>query len=189
VAPISGTVTHLAVTKGQAVDRTQALLEIENLNSVWVTASVPEADSGKVKTGAKVRVTVASEPGQDFVGIVQLIGSRVDPKSRSVVVQCLIPGAGGRLRPNTFATVYLSVGTRRRELVIPASAVIAEGGKSFVFLKEGDEFTKTEVGLGERDADQVAVETGVKAGDIVASKGAFVLASEEKKGELKGHDH
>jgi len=189
VAPISGTVTHLAVTKGQAVDRTQALLEIENLNTVWVTASVPEADSGKVKTGAKVRVTVASELGQDFVGIVQLIGSRVDPKSRSVVVQCLIPGAGGRLRPNTFATVYLSVGTRRRELVIPASSVIAEGGKSFVFLKEGDQFTKTEVGLGERDADQVSVQTGVKAGDIVASKGAFVLASEEKKGELKGHDH
>ena len=189
VAPISGTITHVAVTKGQAVDRTQALLEIENLNAVWVTASVPEANSGKVKTGAKARVTVASEPGREYVGIVQLIGSRVDPKSRSIVVQCLIPGAGGRLRPNTFATVHLAVGTRRRELVIPTSAVISKGGKFFVFRKVGDEFTRTEVGLGEREAHQVAVESGLTAGDLVASKGAFVLASEEKKGELKGHEH
>ncbi|MBS1705140.1 MAG: efflux RND transporter periplasmic adaptor subunit, partial [Armatimonadetes bacterium] len=49
VAPIAGTVTHLDVTKGQAVDRTQVLMEVENLRSVWVSANVPEQDSAKVR--------------------------------------------------------------------------------------------------------------------------------------------
>ncbi len=52
VAPISGVITHLDVTRGQAVDRTQVLLEVENLRSVWVTANVPESEIEKVRKGA-----------------------------------------------------------------------------------------------------------------------------------------
>ncbi|HMS55286.1 MAG TPA: efflux RND transporter periplasmic adaptor subunit [Fimbriimonadaceae bacterium] len=189
VAPISGTITHVDVTRGQAVDRTQVLLEVENLQSVWVTANVPEQDSAKVQKGSMVQVTVASLPGQVFEGVVQVVGSRVDPKTRSIPTQCLIAGAAGRLKPDMFATIRLGVGSTVRAVVVPKSAILTEDKKSFVFVKDGDAFDKHEVELGQEDGDMVAILSGIKAGEVVASKGAFVLSSEQKKSELKGHDH
>jgi RND family efflux transporter MFP subunit len=189
VAPISGTVTHLDVTRGQAVDRTQTILEIEDLESVWVTASIPERSAALVRKGAPVSVTLASHPGEVFSGVVQVVGSRIDPKTRSIPAQCLISKAAGRLKPDMFATVSLTVGSISRGLVIPKSAVITEGEKSFAFVKEGDKFEKRELAIGRGLPDFVNVASGLKEGELVASKGAFVLSSEQKKDELKGHDH
>ncbi len=189
VAPIAGTVTHLDVTKGQAVDRTQVLMDVENLQSVWVSANVPEQDSAKVRKGARVRITVASLPGQEFEGEVHVVGTRVDPKTRSIPAQCLVVGSAGMLKPDMFATVHLGLGTAHEELVIPLSAVVTEAKKTYVFVKHDGAFEKHEIVIGERDGGRVAVESGLEEGEVIASKGAFVLSSEQKKDELKGHEH
>lgn len=189
VAPISGTVTQLDVTKGQAVDRTQVLLEVENLRSVWVTANVPESEIERVRKGANVTLTVASVPEREFEGIVQVVGTRVDPKTRSIPVQCLVTSASGVLKPDMFAKVFIGVGQPTTKLVIPKSALVMEGGKSFVFAKHGEAFEKHEVVLGEQDGSRVVVLSGIEEGETIASKGAFILASEQKKSELKGHEH
>lgn len=189
VAPISGVVTRLDITKGQAVDRTQAILEVENLRSVWVTANVPESDIEKVRKGATARLTVASLPNREFKGIIQVVGTRVDPKTRSIPVQCLVTETNGLLKPEMFAKVFIGVGQASQRLVIPTSALVIEGVKSFVFVKHGDAFEKHEVTLGEQSGGRVVVLSGIEAGETIASKGAFILASEQKKSELKGHEH
>jgi len=188
VAPITGTITHLNVNRGQAVDRTQVLLEVENLQAIWVTANVPEKDSAKVRKGAEVIVVTAAFPGREFRGIVQVVGSQVDPKTRSIATQCLVSEAAGMLKPDMFATVHLGIGKSVRRLVVPKSAIVTEDRKSFVFVKEEDKFEKREVTLGTQSGDVVAIESGLSVGDKVASKGAFVLSSEQKKDELKGHE-
>jgi len=189
VAPISGVVTLLDVTRGQAVDRTQVLMEIENLRSVWVTANVPERDAEQVRKGANVTVQLSALAGQDFEGIVQVVGNRVDPKTRSIPVQCLVTETRGQLKPDMFGKVFIGIGMARPRLVIPKSALVVEGGKSYVFAKHGEAFEKHEVTLGDQNAEQVVVLSGVDEGEIIASKGAFILASEQKRGELKGHEH
>lgn len=189
VAPISGTVTHLEITNGQAVDRTQVLLEVENLQSVWVTANVPEQDSARIRKGSSVKVTVASLPGKSFEGIVQIVGSKVDPKTRSIPTQCLVSNAAGRLKPDMFATLRLGIGSSVRLQVVPMTAIVTEGRKSFVFVKSGDTFEKREVTLGSEAGDVIGIQSGVKAGEIVASEGAYVLSSQLQKAELKGEGH
>jgi len=188
VAPISGTITQLAVTRGQAVDRTQVLLEVENLQAVWVTANVPEQDAGKVRKGALAWVTAASLPGREFRGVVQVVGSRIDPKTRSIPLQCLIAGANGMLKPDMFTNVRLGIGSSVSALVVPKSAIVLEDKKSFLFVKAGEHFEKREVTLSVEDGDSVGIASGLKEGESVVVKGAFVLASEQKKDELKGHE-
>ncbi|MBX7131037.1 MAG: efflux RND transporter periplasmic adaptor subunit [Fimbriimonadaceae bacterium] len=188
-APIAGTLTHLDVTKGQAVDRTQVLMEVENLSSVWVTANVPEQDAVKVRTGASVRVTVAALQGREFGGVVQVVGNRVDPKTRAIPVQCLVTGVSGELKPDMFATVHLNYGAGEQAIAVPRTSIVTEEGKSFVFVKHDDGYMKTAVELGTRSDGHIEVVSGLKVGDIVVVKGGFVLASEQKKDELKGHEH
>lgn len=187
VAPISGVITHLDVTQGQAVDRTQTLLEVENLDAVWVTANVPEQDANKVFMGATVSVILSQ--GKTYSGVVQAIGGRVDSKTRSIPVQCLITGTAGALKPEMFAKVRIGTGASSRQIAVPKSAILTEGSESFVFVKEGEAFEKRAVALGAQDGEFVAVISGLKEGDQIAVKGVFVLSSELKKGELKGHEH
>lgn len=188
VAPISGVVTSLDVTKGQAVERTQVLMEVENLESVWVTAKVPEQDAGKLRKGASVRITAAAVPDREFHGVVQVVGDRVDSKTRAIPVQCLVVG-GGLLKPEMFATVHVAYGAEDHALAVPNSAIVREEDKIYVFLKHDDGYARTEVELGSRSDGHTEVVSGVKAGDRVVVKGGFVLNSQLKKGELKGHDH
>lgn len=188
VAPISGTITHLDITRGQAVERTQVLLEVENLNSVWVTANVPEKDAAKVRTNAPVTITVAALPGREFRGFIQVVGGHIDSKTRSIPVQCLIASTGGVLVPDMFATVHLGVGSSSRALVVPKTAIVTEDRKSFVFVKVDSKFEKREVELGSSTVGSTAILSGLKESEQVAVKGAFVLQSESKKDELKGEE-
>ena len=188
-APISGTVTRLDITTGQAVDRTQVLMEIEDLSRVWVTASVPERELSKVRLGAKVRISPEATPNRDFEGVVEIVGGRVDPKTRTIPVQCSVANANGLLKPAMFAKVHLAYGKDGQALAVSSSAVLTEGGTSFVFVQHDDGYLKTEVQLGQRAAGYTSVIAGLKSGDRVVSQGAFVLSTELKKDELKGHEH
>lgn len=187
-APISGTVTHMDLTKGQAVDRAQVLMEVENLHTVWVTANLPERDAGLVRKGANVEVEAAAYPGRKFYGVVQVIGDRIDPKTRAIPVRCLVESMGV-LKPEMFATVHLTTGNQVKTLAVPEGAILMEDTKAFVFVVSGDDFEKREVRVGARSEGYVRIESGLATTDVVVIKGVFVLNSELQKAELKGHEH
>lgn len=189
VAPIAGTVSHLDVTQGQAVDRTQALCEIENLNSVWVTANVPERETAKIKKGMDVAIKVAAFPDFDFEGVVQVVGSNIDAKTRSIPVKCLVVNLGKRLKPEMFANVQISYGASEEVLSVPSAAVVEDGDESVVFVREGDGFVRHVVTVGRKSGGRVEIQSGLESGQIVASEGGFILKSQLAKDELKGHDH
>jgi RND family efflux transporter MFP subunit len=188
VAPISGTITRLEVTRGQAVDRTQVLMEVEDLDAVWVTAHLPEADASKVVKGGLAKITVSAIQNREFDGVVQGIGGRIDPKTRSLSVQCLVVESNGVLRPDMFATVHLGIGPKNKAVAIPRTALVSEDRKSYVFVKVNGKFEKREIEIGRREVNLVEVRSGLKEGEEIAVKGEFVLKSESKKDELKGED-
>ncbi len=212
VAPIGGVVTHREVTVGQAVERTTEICEIENLRSVWVTASVPEKDIAVVRMGARAQVTVKAHPGRVFVGVVQVVGSRLDPKSRTMPVQVVLDNASGALRADMFATVSLGFGSSAPALAVPRSAVVEEGDLRLVYVLESSSphpsegatpsaganhseeegslvFEERVVTTGRVQGDLMEIVDGLEPGARVVVKGAFVLKSEKVKGELKGHGH
>lgn len=189
VAPISGVVTQVEATKGQAVDRTQTLIVIENLESVWATAQVSEREASLVRLGMTANITSQSHPGRSFAGNVQVIGSRIDPKTRSLPVQCLITNAEGRLKPGMFIQSFIQLDRGLRVLSVPSSAVVLEDQEAFVFVLEGGKFTRHPVILGREFEGRHEILKGLEEGDEVAIKGAFILNSQAKKEELKGHEH
>lgn len=188
LAPIPGTITHVDVTQGQAVERTQVLLEVENLSSVWVTASIPERDAQKVQPEAQVWVTVPSLPGREFRGAVQIVGARVDSKTRSIPAHCLIVSPERLLKPDMFASVRIGLGKHLTGITVPRTALVEVDRSQVVFRKRGSAFERVEVTVGERIGDRVVVTTGLSKGDEIASQGSFVLKSELMKDELKGHE-
>lgn len=189
-APIGGIVVDLEATLGQAVERTTELCEIENLSSVLVVAQVSDKQVGLAKVGSSAQVSVSGYPNRSFSGVIQVVGSRLDPKTRSLPVHVLIDNAGGLLRNGMAAMVRLGVGSLSAALVVPRSAIVEDGDVRKLYIAEdGGKFEERTVTLGSVQGDVVAVMEGVSVGDRIVTKGAFVLKSEKVKSELKGHDH
>lgn len=186
-APMAGTISHIDATLGQAVERSTELLKIENLKSVWVTASVPQSELSRISVGTGCRVSVN---GATLRGSVQVVGNQVDPETRTVPIQCLIANAEGLLKPGMFTQVSFDSLNGSGEILISRDAVQEVEGEQVVFVpgEHEGEFEMVDVELGARKGDLVEIIAGLGDGDRYVAKGAFTLKAQAMKEEL-GHGH
>src|SRR5262249_48804366 len=78
-APIAGSVIDLQVARGAFLnDPTAAIMTIANLDTVWVTANVPEKDTALVTKGQDVDVVFSAYPNEVFTGKVLFISDVLD---------------------------------------------------------------------------------------------------------------
>ena len=75
VAPIDGVVLSKAAEVGQVVAAGTAILTLGDLEHPWLRAYINETDLGRVKLGARVRVTTDSFPGKVYWGRVSFVAS------------------------------------------------------------------------------------------------------------------
>jgi len=85
-------------------------------------------------------------------------------------VKVLIENAEHLLKPGMFAEASLSA-IDRSELMIPKSAVINEGGHSYVWVVENGTVSKREVVKGTSSAVKTGIKAGLKEGQEVATSG------------------
>ena len=182
-SPISGIVVERNGTIGATVGTDANLFKIINLSSVWIDANVFEKDLERVRLGQAVKIKVPSFPESTFYGRVILITSVVDPDTRTVKVRTEVPNRDGRLKPDMFANVEIITASHQTAISIPLAAVLDDGGKSVVFVADGNEYKKKEVTLGLKSDDRVEITDGLKEGDNVVVKGNYLLMEQSKAGE------
>jgi cobalt-zinc-cadmium efflux system membrane fusion protein len=97
-----------------------------------------------------------------------------------------VENAGRLLKPGMFATVLIeAAGGTERLIAVPEEAVFLDGSKNYVFIQTApEEFEMREVAVGRTLGKRLEVIQGLSKGEPVAVKGAFILKSELKKGEL-----
>jgi cobalt-zinc-cadmium efflux system membrane fusion protein len=182
-APISGVVVERNATIGATVGSDANLFKIIDLSSVWIDANVFERDLQQVRLGQEVKVTVPAFPGATFSGRVILVSSIVDRETRTVKVRTEVSNGDGRLKPDMFANVEIVTNVHRTAISLPLSAVLDEGGKSVVFVGDGDTYKKREVTLGLKSSDRVEITEGLSQGDKVVVKGNYLLLEQSKAGQ------
>jgi cobalt-zinc-cadmium efflux system membrane fusion protein len=182
-SPISGTVVERNGTIGATVGSDANLFKIIDLSRVWVDANVFEKDLERVRIGQLVNVKVPAFPEATFAGRVILISSTVDPDTRTVQVRTEVANPDGRLKPDMFANVEIMTAGSRQAISVPLSAVLDDGGKSVVFVTDGNNYTKKEVELGLKSDNRVEIVQGLKPGDHVVTKGNYLLMEQSKGGE------
>jgi len=183
-APFSGILGIRKVNLGQYLSAGSAVVSLQSLNPIYVNIGVPQQEAGQVHVGRKLRITTEDVAGQVFTGSVTALDSVVDEATRNVQVQATLSNPDGKLRPGMFVQVQLALGAARPVISLPASAIsyAPYGDSVFVVTDLKDpsghtyrgvrqQFVKVEGSRG----DQVAVISGLKAGDEVVSSGVFKL--------------
>jgi cobalt-zinc-cadmium efflux system membrane fusion protein len=175
-SPMDGSVIDLAVAAGEYWnDPTVSLMTIADLNTIWVTASVPEKDTSLVSKGQAVDVTFPAYPGEVFKGQVLFVSDVLDPDTRRTKVRIAFQNPGTRLRPGMFANVSFYAPVQSSP-VVPASALVLKDDENQVFVETAPwKFEARNVDISFQQGDQVVLANGVKPGERVVVRGGVLL--------------
>jgi cobalt-zinc-cadmium efflux system membrane fusion protein len=86
-----------------------------------------------------------------------------------------------------FASVLIEAtsGGTERIIAVPEEAVVVDGTNTYVFIQTAQEkFKRRDIEAGRTLGNRLEVTSGLKEGETVVAKGAFILKSELKKGEI-----
>jgi cobalt-zinc-cadmium efflux system membrane fusion protein len=186
---VSGAVVERIATPGEMVGPDKVLFTVADLSALWAVIDIYENSLALIHQGTSVRVSVSAIPEAAFKGTIAHVGDVVDEKSRTVKARVIVENAGGKLKPGMFATVSIDAKGPSREQVIavPEDALLLDGTTRYVFVATGPgAFARRDVAVGRNLGNRIEVTDGLKKGDLLVVKGAFVLKSELKKESLTG---
>lgn len=200
-APKAGTIVERNITIGQIVNENQRLFHGYDLNKVWASADVYERDRTKISQNQKVTVFLDGVPDKVFTGNITHIGSVLNQETRTLPVKALLDNRENILNPGAFAGLSISTGKKKNSIVIPRTALVeidkegTEGKhKHIVYLKKGGSFIPRKIEVEAHDTDTVEVISGLIAGEIIVTKGAYQLqfgegGHDEDEHSEAGHRH
>jgi membrane fusion protein (multidrug efflux system) len=177
VAPFDGIAGIRNVSVGDYLKDGADIVNIEDLEAMYVDFRLPERFQTKVRPGQMALVDVDALPGRRFRALVQAIDPLLDANGRSVGVRGCIDNRQLHLRPGMFARVTPVFGVRDDARMIPEEAIVPQGGRQYVYkLVDGpDQDTRiaqrVEVKVGMRQPGKVEVTEGLVPGDTVVTAG------------------
>jgi membrane fusion protein (multidrug efflux system) len=183
-APFAGRLGIRQVDLGQYLAPGTQIVTLQQLNPLFIDFYLPQQALAQITVGQPVGIGIDAYPDKSFSGTISAINSAVDTTTRTVQVRATLSNDDLLLRPGMFGTVSLNVGQATSRLTLPLTAIAYNSYGDTVFLvshakdaKGKDELIANQafVQLGETRGDQVAVLSGVKAGDQVVTFGQLKL--------------
>jgi membrane fusion protein, multidrug efflux system len=183
-APFSGTLGIRQVNLGQYLDAGSPVVPLQTLDPIYVDFSVPQQEVGRLHLGDRLELAAEGLASDGFAGRVTAIDSVADVATRNVQVQATFDNPHAELRSGMFVTVHVRVGSGRTMVSLPASSIKYAPYGDSVFVvgdlegKNGQTYrggSEKIVKLGPSRGDQVAVLSGLEAGQEVVTSGVFKL--------------
>jgi len=123
-------------------------------------------------------------------GRIERIGNVVDPESRRIAVILEVSNEDGALRIGQSLFARLGKGKAEALVSVPVSAIVDDGGRPVVFVqRDGESFERRPVRTGAAAGNYVQVVEGLKAGDRVVSRGAYLVRLAALSTQIPAHGH
>lgn len=184
-APFSGRLGIRQVNLGQYLAPGTAIVTLQKLDPMYVDFNVPQNQVSLIRIGMKVRAQADSAPGQVFTGTITALEPQIDTATRNLKVRATLPNPKGLLLPGMFVAVHIAEGKPRSYITLPSAALTYNpyGTTAFVVTQEGElpngqprlVAQQRFVTPGLTRGDQVAILSGIRAGETVVTAGQLKL--------------
>ena len=184
-APFAGSLGIRQVDEGQYLAAGTTVVTLQALDPIFIDFYIPQQTLSHVKVGQPVTASVDAYPGKTFKGNITSLNSKVDSASRNVQARGSFANADRKLVPGMYATVEVANGDAVDRITLPQSAITYNpyGDTVYVVQKNGTDdkgnpkltVQQRFVKLGDTRGDQVAVLSGVAAGDEIVTAGQVKL--------------
>lgn len=187
-APMSGVVMARSASVGAVAGEGMALYEIADLSQLWVDLHIFGADAGHITAGIPVTVERISD-GVSTDTTLERILPGTATASQSTVARATIANDDGLWRPGAAVRARVTVDRADVPLVVPLTALQTdEANRDVVYVRDGDTYSERAVKLGRRDARQVEVTEGLRAGEQVVVAQSFLVKADIGKAAAS-HEH
>lgn len=189
-APISGLIVETHAAPGANVKAGETVFKIVDLDTVYVSAVVPEAELPRIRslTGAELEAPGAGQPRR--LSRLISIGRVVDPGSRTFPVIYALDNRDRRVSINQAVQVRLLTTATAVAPAVPESAIVDDGGRPVVFIQAaGETFLRRPVQLGIREGGYVQVLEGASRGERVVTRGAHLIRLSAMSNQVPAHGH
>jgi RND family efflux transporter MFP subunit len=173
-APFDGVIGLSDISVGDLVGSSTAIATVADMRSVTVAFEVPERVVGDIAVGQEATATAAALPGAVFTGRISAIDNRIDPATRTLRVEAILPNEADSLKPGMAVAIGLSLGGTARPSV-PSLAIQWDRDGSYVWRLDGDTVRRVPVQIVSRRSGVVTVAGALQAGDEVVVEGVLRL--------------
>ncbi|ODT57223.1 hypothetical protein ABS71_20375 [bacterium SCN 62-11] len=168
-APMSGTISKIQVASGQAVSAGQPVLELSNLQHLWLRVRIPQAEAAEIQREETARV-----------GSTEAVPVRGAPTGDQLTSSLDLYYAveNGRLNPDQRVEVSLPLKGSQQQLLVPTASILYDiHGGSWVYLrKKPQQFERARVQVEfSTEGGQSVLTQGPKVGSTVVVHGAAEL--------------
>jgi len=178
LSKVSGTVSEIAVHEGDYVTEGMSILKTQALSDLWIEAQLYASETSNYKENDRVSVAFPDLGGQIISGKIEFINPELSDGSKIDLIRVSIPNPQGLIRPGMLAYISIASG-KDHSLAVPVSAILTDGKGSLVWVKNTDgSFSARMIKPGDGNQNYAPVLSGLKAGDIVVTSGAYLLNSE-----------
>lgn len=174
-APRSGLALSRNAIPGSIVLGNQILTTIAELSQLWFQAKIFENDLKYLSEGIKGKIVLNAYPDFEFDGVLEHIGEKVDPESRTVHARLVFKNKNRQAKIGLFGKAILSV-NGRSGIQISEEAVQSYQNQKYVFIEsKTNQFQWIEIATGSTNDGKTEILSGISEGDQVVTKGAFEL--------------
>lgn len=189
-APMPGLVVMQSLTRGgdtaqiqlgDQVSPGQPFMKIVDTSSMQLDAYVNQAEAESIRLAQTGIIEFDAFPGLTLQGKVVAVGAlaiggwRQNYYIRNIPIRLAIEGNDSRVIPDLSASADVLLAEQDDAVVIPRAALSDKNGKTVVYVKTAEAFAAREVEIGELNNTQVAVVSGLKAGEEIAQYASAVL--------------
>ncbi|MEO8301138.1 MAG: efflux RND transporter periplasmic adaptor subunit [Rhizomicrobium sp.] len=180
ISPLSGRITAQAAALGAFVRTETELFRVSDPRLVQVEAQLAAMDAARVQPGDAALLMLPN--GTTARAVVRSVTPALDPVTRTQTAILSVPDRLPLAPGETLQVRISPKSTAASGIVVPEEAVQMIDGRDSVFVRTNDGFVVRHVAVASRGAGRAAIILGLKAGETVATRNAFLLKAELGKG-------
>lgn len=191
-APLDGVVAGRSAAVGATVAAGTMLFQVVDSGQVHVVGRIPETVVPRARGASTAEMELPGRADRLPVGRLVGTGRVLDASTRTLPIAFSVDNRGLALPVGQAVFLHLLLGVGSPAPVVPESAVVDDAGQPIVFIqREGETFERRAVTLGARSGGLVGVTEGLKSGERVVIRGAYLvrLASLSTAVPADGHVH
>jgi RND family efflux transporter MFP subunit len=158
------------VNVGDVVAAGIPVFSVIDLDPVKIRVAIPEAEVGKIRTGAAALVTVSSLVGQSYKGTLDALGISADPVSRTYTAKIAVANHDHQLRDGMVSQARIYGTEQIHVLTVPGDAIVRDArgiANVYVYYPARRMAFARRVELGEFLGSEIVVTGGLIPSDQV----------------------
>ncbi len=178
IAPFDGRIGKREITPGILGGENSIIANLDDIKFLKLDIKLPENYLGVIKQGLKVEVSTDAFP-KIFKGIIETISSRVDPTTRSILVQAKIQNENEELIPGMLLNAKV-IFNEKQSLGVPEEALLIQGDDKYIYKINNNEIAQTKVAIGRRNFGKVEILSGLNENDLILAEGTNKVRPKSK---------